>query len=359
MKKGETTVAVAMSGGVDSACVAYLMLEAGYEVIGVTMINDPYQEPGFVDDARAVCEKIGIQHHIINLTVPFDQRVIQPFCDAYLAGRTPNPCVVCNREIKFGLLLDAALGLGADKLATGHYVRLEYDERRGRHLLRKGADTRKDQSYVLYALRQDQLARALFPLGGYTKTDIRALSQKIGLVVADKPDSQEICFVPDDYRRFLTERCGVQAAPGSFLNQAHQTIGRHQGISNYTVGQRKGLGLAMGHPVYVTAIDAPSNSVMIGEEKELWKRALRAGDCSFIPFDQLREPISVLAKIRYGAQPARAMVTPREGGTALVVFDSLQRAITPGQSVVFYDDADYMIGGGVIEKVVEESDYQE
>lgn len=355
-------VIVAMSGGVDSSVAAALLLEAGYEVIGVTMQiwqrgAEDERSGGCcslsaVDDARRVADKLGIPYYVMNFRDLFKEKVIEYFTGEYLKGRTPNPCIACNRYIKFEALLSKARGLDCDFLATGHYARITYDDSSRRFLLYRAKDDNKDQTYALYTLTQEQLAHTLFPLGDYTKPEIRKKAAELGLLVADKPDSQEICFVADNnYKNFLNQRVsGECIKPGFFVNTKGEVLGRHQGIHNYTVGQRKGLGLALGYPAYVLAIDSESNNVIIGDDREIFRNALIADDNNFIPFDVLKEPLEVEAKIRYGAIPAKALISPEEDGRILVAFAEPQRAITPGQAVVYYQ-GDMVVGGGTIDEV--------
>lgn len=350
--KNKKTVAVGMSGGVDSSVAAALLLSQGYEVIGATMAIEEGM-PKAVDDARAVAQALGIPHYIFNFRNIFKEKVVGYFVAEYLRGKTPNPCVACNRYVKFGVFFDEAKRLGADYIATGHYARTEYNEETGKYQLLRAKDLSKDQSYVLYNLKQDQLSRTLFPLGSYTKAMIREKAETLGLAVAQKAESQEICFIPDhDYKGFLEQYKGntEKIKPGHFLNTRGEVIGKHQGLSHYTVGQRKGLGLALGYPAYVVAIDAENNNVIIGREEEIFQKELIAIDNSFITFEQLTQPTEVEAKIRYSAVPAKAVITP-EGKNVRVVFSEPQRAVTPGQSVVFYR-GDEVIGGGIIDTVM-------
>jgi tRNA-specific 2-thiouridylase len=360
-------VVVAMSGGVDSSLTAALLLHQGYDVIGMTMQiweNDEREDKpdsrgccslAAIDDARGVADKLGIPYYVVNFRKLFQERVVDYFIREYGEGKTPNPCIACNRFVKFEGLLKKAQEVGADFLATGHYARITYDEQRKRYLLGKGVDNLKDQSYALYHLNQHTLAHFLFPLGGYTKVQTRQLARELGLAVADKPDSQEICFVPnDDYQAFLAEKSPNALKPGAIVDKQGKVLGKHQGLPLYTVGQRKGLGFAAGKPLYVIALDTAKNQVIVGNNADVFAQECIASDLNWILFDDLAGPMTVQAKIRYGAKESEAVVSPLIGttnkGKVHVVFRQPQRAITPGQSVVFYLD-DIVIGGGVIEKI--------
>ena len=354
-------VVVAMSGGVDSSVTAALLLEQGYNVVGVTMqIWDPAATVkngdyvgccslAAVDDARSVADRLGIPYYVLNFHALFRETVVRDFCRQYVAGRTPNPCVVCNRVIKFEALLRKALALGADYLATGHYARIGHNERTGRRTLLKAKDRGKDQTYFLYSMTQSQLARTLMPLGDFTKDQVRRMAAQRGLQVAEKPESQEICFVPDDdYRGFLRQNISEQIKPGPILDLDGREIGGHEGIAYYTVGQRRGLGLATGKRVYVVDIDPERNAVVVGPVEALHRDKLVAGDINLVLTDKLAGPVEAQAQIRYNAVPAPAIISPRGAGRVTVEFASPQRAITPGQAVVFYQN-DYLFGGGTIE----------
>jgi tRNA-specific 2-thiouridylase len=351
-----------MSGGVDSSLTAALLVQQGYNVIGATMqIWDADRQDAddrgccsltAVGDARRVADKLGIPYYVLNFRQLFQETVVDYFIAEYSSGRTPNPCIACNRYVKFEGLLQEALALGAEYVATGHYARIGYDEVRGRHLLRKGLDPAKDQSYALYHLNQHTLKHFLMPLGEYTKTETRRLARKIGLAVADKPDSQEIRFVPnDDYQSFLAEKAPASLRPGDIVDTRGRVLGRHSGLPLYTVGQRKGLGIAAGRPLYVVALDTDRNQVVVGDDSDVFASELIAGDLNYIAFDELTGPLAATAKIRYSAREAPAVITPLPDGRVSVKFQTPQRAITPGQSVVFYD-GDIVLGGGIIGKVV-------
>ncbi len=340
-------IAIAMSGGVDSSVAAALLKEQGHEVIGVTMRLMP-------DDSRAeneaanVARALGIPHHVIDLTHTFAERVIEDFCREYYLGRTPNPCVMCNRHIKFGALLDRAGGLGADFLATGHHARVERDEDTGRYLLKKGADRRRDQSYFLCRLDQRQLSRALFPVGHLTKNKVRQIAGELGLPAAERPESREICFIPDDdYAGFLDKNSPVASQPGPILDRQGKLLGEHRGLVHYTVGQRRGLGIASPTPLYVIAIDAEKNAVIAGSKEDTYGTELVADDMNWIANAGPESAIRVKASIRYRHAEADATVRPLENGGVYVKFAEAQSAIAPGQTIVFYE-GDRVIGGGTI-----------
>lgn len=359
-------VMIGMSGGVDSSVAAALLLEKGYEVIGVTMQIWPDQpeetkrvEGGCcslsaVDDARRVAEKLRIPYYVMNFKDVFEKKVIRYFTEEYLKGRTPNPCIACNRYVKFDAMLKKAEAMGIDYVATGHYAKIEQDRTSGKYLLKKSVTERKDQTYALYNLTQEQLSKILMPVGEYTKERIRERAVELGLTVASKPDSQEICFVDDnDYGRFICENTDAEIAPGVFTDTKGNVLGQHKGIVHYTIGQRKGLGIALGKPMFVVEIDVVGNRVVLGEDTEVFSRALEADDLNFITIEHLEEPIRVKAKIRYSAKEADATVIPLEDGRVRVEFDAPQRAITPGQSVVFYN-GDIVVGGGTIVRAIKE-----
>lgn len=363
-------IVVGMSGGVDSSVAAALLVEQGWDVVGVTLRVWPWKEPAdapkrfgsccspeTVDDARQVARHLGIPYYLLNTEREFDRTVIDNFASEYQAGRTPVPCVVCNQEVKFGSLLRRARAWEAEAVATGHYARLRQDPETGRHLLFRGRDPRKDQSDFLWPLAQCQLAAARFPVGDLTKDEVRAKARALGLPVADKPESMEICFIPDDdYRGFLQQRIPEAFRPGPIVDRAGRRLGQHQGLAAYTVGQRRGLGLASDRPLYVLALDPGRNAVVVGEAGALETERLVAGAANFIPFDWPQGEIRVTAKIRHSHTPAPAVVRPEAAGPqpqagerrVEVVFDTAQRAVAPGQSVVFYQ-GDLVVGGGIIE----------
>jgi len=352
-----------MSGGVDSSVTAAVLLEQGFDVIGVTMQIWPDTNSEIraveggccslaaVDDARRVSNKLNIPYYVMNFKGEFQEKVIDYFTQEYLSGRTPNPCIMCNRYIKFESLLNKAVSMDIDYIATGHYAKIEYDEEKGRYLLKKSNDLKKDQTYVLYNMTQYQLSKTLMPLGYYNKNEVRAKARELGLTVAAKPDSQEICFVDDDYGKFIKEQTGQEIKEGYFKDTNGNILGKHKGIIHYTVGQRKGLGIAFGKPMYVVRIDAVNNEVILGEDTEVYFKGLIAGDLNLISVERLESETRVKAKIRYNAKEVPATVYPNGEDTVKVIFDEPQRAVTPGQSVVFYDD-DIVIGGGTINESI-------
>ncbi|SFU45975.1 tRNA (5-methylaminomethyl-2-thiouridylate)-methyltransferase [Clostridium sp. DSM 8431] len=354
-------VVIGMSGGVDSSVAAYLLKEQGYAVIGITMRMSP-DDPNHieneggccslsaVEDARRVAAKIGIPFYVLNFKQEFKEKVIDNFVDEYMHGKTPNPCVQCNKHLKFDALLRKARGIGADYVATGHYAKII--EKDGRFLLERSDDEKKDQTYMLYNFTQDQLAHTLMPCGGYHKEEIREIAKKIGLAVHNKRDSQEICFIPDnDHGRFIMDEMPGKIKPGNFVDKEGNILGQHKGIIYYTIGQRKGLGIALGRPVFVTGINAKRNEVILGPESDIFQKGLIAKDVNLISFDELKEPMEVTAKVRYSSRGKKATIYPEPYGKIKVIFDEPQRAITRGQSVVFYD-GDFVVGGGIIEKIL-------
>lgn len=354
-------VVIGMSGGVDSSVAAYLLKKQGYDVIGVTMQiwqeDQEYEEKeggccslSAVEDARRVANKIGIPFYVLNFRDSFKKDVIDYFVNEYIDGKTPNPCIVCNKKLKFGLLLDKARAIGAEYVATGHYAKIIQEN--GRYQLIKSDDDRKDQTYALYNFTQDQLAHTLMPCGEYTKDKIREIAKEIGLAVHNKKDSEEICFISDNnHGLYIAKAEPDKVKQGNFVDKNGNILGRHKGIVYYTIGQRKGLGLALGRPVFVTDIRPETNEVVIGSEEDIFKNELIAKDTNFISIEKLEKPMSVQAKIRYSAKPAEAIIYPLENGRIKVVFNDKQRAITMGQSVVFYDGLK-VVGGGVIESIL-------
>jgi tRNA-specific 2-thiouridylase len=354
----KTRVVVGLSGGVDSSASAALLLDQGYEVIGITLklwpqdcvsrAEDKCCGPQAVMDARAVAHKLGIPYYLVDGAEEFQQQVIRYFAEEYRAGRTPNPCVLCNEKLKFGTLLQRARQLGAAYVATGHFARVEHIG--DRVLLKRGHDPRKDQSYFLFSLKQEQLARTLFPLGELTKQDTREVAREKQLKTAEKEESMEICFVPDnDYGRFLQQAGLVQKHAGEIVDLAGRVLGRHDGIEFYTIGQRKGLRLSAPKPLYVIDLDPATNRVIVGDDSALARDGFRIERCNWIPFDTPPPSLEVVAKIRYNHPGVVATVTPLPEQRACVKLHAPQRAVTPGQACVFYQD-DVVVGGGWIER---------
>lgn len=347
----QKTALIAMSGGVDSSVAAYLTQQAGFSCLGATMhLLD--STPEQIADAQSVARRMGIPFHVFDFKDAFRCHVMDAFVSAYESGATPNPCVECNRHLKFGLLLDKALELGCDCVVTGHYARIAQHPDTGRLMLQKALDEGKDQSYFLYALTQAQLGRIRFPLGELTKAEAREIAQAQGFVTARKKDSQDICFIPDgDYLAFMQEYTQKSYPAGNFLDTAGNVVGRHKGAVAYTLGQRKGLGLAMGEPVYVCGKDMQANTVTVGTNADLMHTTLLADHWYWQALDAIDTPLRVNAKARSRMTEQPATVYPEENGFVKVVFDEPQRAITPGQAVVLYD-GDCVIGGGTIQKVL-------
>jgi tRNA-uridine 2-sulfurtransferase len=364
------TIAVAMSGGVDSSTVAAMLSADGHQVIGLTMQLWNQRRlaghPGMpeavqgrccslddVYDARRVAETLGIPYYVVNHEERFERDVVRPFVEAYLSGRTPIPCSLCNNHLKFDQLLIVAKQIGADALATGHYARVSFDDTRGRWLLKRAADVSKDQTYFLFGLTQEQLSRTIFPLGEMSKPQVRDLARHHGLALAEKPDSQEICFVPGgDYKNFLDAYLAEQgeALPdtaGELVTSSGEVIGEHNGIHNFTVGQRKGLGVATGSPLYVIQIKGDARQVVVGNQDDLYSKALRARRVNLISIDDLHEPMRVAVKIRHRHEAAAAVIEKSGADEILATFDEPQRAVTPGQAAVFYN-GDAVVGGGWI-----------
>jgi len=362
------TVVVAMSGGVDSSVAAALLHERGYRVIGVTMNLWDYERVGgninrdsgccsidTMDDARAVCHKLGVPHYVVNFREQFEAAVTDNFISEYMEGRTPNPCVRCNTYIKWGVLIQKAEELGADKIATGHYARVTYDDASGRYILKRGKDAKKDQSYALWGIRQFGLARTLFPVGEFIKDEIRQIARRLGLRTAEKPESQEICFIPDnDYTRYLRMKrpeIETQLREGEIVDQSGNRLGSHAGFPFYTIGQRKGLGISAPQPVYVTEIDAGNNRIVVGSNDDLRHAGLIADNVNWIAVEKLEGEMEVQAKIRYNDPGAPSVIRPSENDSVELCFTEPQRAVTPGQSVVLYQ-GDVVVGGGVIRSFI-------
>jgi tRNA-specific 2-thiouridylase len=372
-----TTIAVAMSGGVDSSAVAAVLVHEGHPVVGLTLqLWDQMRLAGKhgipdapkagrccslddVYDARRVAEHLGIPYYVVNQEERFERDVVRPFVDEYIAGRTPIPCSLCNDHLKFDQLLTTARSIGAERIATGHYAVNEFDEQRGRWILKRPADRAKDQTYFLFGLTQSQLSRTMFPLGRLTKPQVREMARERGLALAEKPDSQEICFIPGgDYKAFIAAYLEEQGEPapetaGELVATTGEVLGRHEGISNFTVGQRKGLGVSSPSPLYVIQIDPASHRVTVGPDAELAMRTLRAGRMNWISIPRLEGPMRVQAKIRHRHEPAWATIEPvgpnGDSSRVLATFDEPQRAVTPGQAAVFYD-GDEVVGGGWIDR---------
>jgi len=350
-----------MSGGVDSSVAAALLKEQGFDVIGITM--DIYPLPkkvcdsprsccgrGAIADANRVAAKLKIPHYVINLRKSFQRWVVDNFCEEYAKGRTPNPCIRCNQYIKFDVLWKRAQKMGADYIATGHHANILFDENSGRLCLKKGRDPQKDQSYFLYTMTQDQLSHTLMPIGRFTKQEVRKKARELGLAVHQRPESQEICFIPDDdYARFLEQKIPEFFQPGPIVDIEDHVLGQHTGILQFTVGQRKGLGIAASHPLYVLEIHPEGHKIVVGENKHLYKKRLVVSRLNLISRSDLSDPISVTAKIRYKHKEARALLIPQNKNKARLEFHTPQRAVTPGQSAVFYDD-ELVWGGGIIER---------
>jgi len=356
-------VVVAMSGGVDSSVAAALLQERGYEVVGLTMnlftLPKEYCRSenlrsccGWraVEDAHRVALTLGISHYVADFREDFEEKVISDFCQEYARGRTPNPCIRCNQYIKFETLMGRTKRLKADYLATGHHARIEHDTKTGRYFLKKGKDKKKDQSYFLYPMTQDQLSRTLMPIGDFTKEKVREKARKFDLPVAQRPESQEICFVPDrDYAGFLRSRIPEVFRSGPIIDLQNRVLGHHKGIAHYTIGQRRGMGIAAPHPLYVLSIQSDKNTVVVGTNDQLYEKGLLASRVNLISVNKIATPLRIKAKIRYKHREAKARLTLLNTDQARVEFERPQRAVTPGQAVVFYN-GDIVVGGGIIEK---------
>ncbi len=353
-------VIVAMSGGVDSSVTAALLLKRGFEVIGVTMRLGSHDNDNVdsttsccsiesVEDARRVASQLGIPFYAVNFEDAFREEVVNYFCDEYSAGRTPNPCIICNEKLKFGKLLQLSRELEAKYVATGHYARISYAERISRYILRKGVDSQKDQSYALFSLTQDQLKHALMPLGELTKPEVRKIAESMSLKTAKRPESQELCFIADNnYNRFIREHKSGGIKPGKILDMAGKVVGEHRGIQFYTIGQRKGLGGTFGKIMYVVKIDPANNSITIGSKDDLKVKRLTASNANFISIPKLENPLNVTVKIRYNDTGSDAIASPISDDRFEVIFHEPRLAVTPGQAAVLYD-GDIVIGGGWID----------
>jgi tRNA-uridine 2-sulfurtransferase len=360
-KSSKGKAVVGMSGGVDSSVAAAILKRDGYDVIGVTIRTWPKEECGAssgraccnleaVTRARAAAEDVGIPYYVVDFSADFKKEVIDYFCAEYLKGHTPNPCVVCNEKIKFAKLLEKARSLGARSVATGHYARAEFNKSRGRYLLKEGIDKAKDQSYFLFSLSQEQLKHCIFPLGGLTKDKVRSLAEAFKLRTHDTVSSQDVCFIRDkSYADYIKKKTGIEAMAGEIVNSAGKVLGQHKGIVFYTIGQRRGLGIAHKEPLYVTGIDIADNRIIVGEKTDALKKGLTAERLNWIAVKDIDKPIRVMAKIRYAHKKAGATVTKIEEGAVRVDFDEPQSSPTPGQAVVFYDK-DVVVGGGWIKK---------
>ena len=345
-------VLVAMSGGVDSSVAAHLIMSSGYDAIGATMrlvdglpLNDISDAE--INAARNSCRRLGIEHTVLDIRDLFRKHVVDNFVSVYLNGETPNPCIVCNKNIKFGAMLDAAMGLGCDKLATGHYARIEKNSS-GRYIVRQAADPLKDQSYMLWTLSQEQLSKVIFPLGELTKAEAREIAASLSFENAHKKDSQDVCFIPDgDYANFIELYTGKTSPVGNYIDMNGNVLGKHKGIINYTIGQRKGLGIALGQPMFVHSKSVVDNTVTLCKNEELFEKTLIATDINLISIDKIDKPMRVLAKARYGQKASPATATQIDENTVKIEFDEPIRAISAGQSVVFYD-GDVLVGGGII-----------
>ena len=340
---------IAMSGGVDSSVAALLTIRLGYSATGATMRLLEHSNTRDISDAQSVCRRLGIGHTVFDLREEFDREVMRRFVDTYLSGETPNPCIVCNKTIKFGVLLERALQCGCEHIVTGHYASVKYDAVSGRWLLVKAADHSKDQTYFLYSLSQEQLAHILFPVGELTKPEVRALAEANGFVNSRKHDSQDICFVPDgDYVSFLRSYCGMDFAAGDYLDLAGNVIGRHGGAVRYTIGQRKGLGMGFNKPMYVCGKDMVANTVTLGDNADLFSRRVVVRDVNMVAVSCVDRPMRVTAKVRYSQREEPATLVQTGENEITLVFDSPQRAVAPGQAAVCYDEDCVVCGGRIV-----------
>jgi len=362
MKSTDKRIAVAMSGGVDSSLAAALLKREGYEVIGLTFKTWPKEECGTsigraccnleaITRARAVAESLKIPYYVLDLSEDFKKKVIDYFCAEYLKGFTPNPCIICNEKIKFASLFEKSKSLGANSIASGHYAKISFDKNKGRFILREGRDKRGEQSYVLFSLSQEQLGHVVFPLGDYTKKKTRAMAKRIGLATYDTASSQDICFVQEgNYADYIKKKTGVEIKRGEIVTGDGKVLGEHKGIPFYTIGQRRGLGIAYSEPLYVTGIDIKNNRITVGTKKDVLRKSLIAHRLNWVAIEGIDGTLKVMAKIRYNHKKAKASVTRLGADSVRVDFDEPQEAPTPGQAVVFYDK-DVVVGGGWIKEV--------
>ena len=359
--RGKPKVVVGMSGGVDSSVAAALLKKKGYEVIGVTFKTWSKEECGSsfgraccsleaVTRSRSVCDRLGVPYYVFDLSLEFKRDVIDYFCSQYLKGLTPNPCVICNEKIKFGYLLQKAKAFGAEAVATGHYARIANPAGGARWLLKEGKDKKKDQSYFLFSLSQEQLKRSIFPLGEITKERTRKIARSLRLETFNTASSQDVCFIQDlEYTEYIKRKTGVEIKAGDIVDKVGKVVGKHKGFPYYTIGQRRGLGVAHSEPLYVTAIDVPKNRIVIGTKKDVMRKSLSAEGLNWVSIGSIDKPVRIFAKIRYGAKKAKALVTKTGEDSVRVDFDEPQEAPTPGQAIVFYD-RDVVVGGGWIKE---------
>lgn len=345
-------VLLGMSGGVDSSVSAILLKEQGYDVIGITLelFGGTCCNTDAIVGAKQICNSIGIPHITYNLKEEFQCQVINNFIDEYSNQRTPNPCIECNKYMKFGAMYEKAKELGCDYIATGHYAKMEYSDEYGKYVLRKAKNLNKDQSYVLYNMPKQLLGKVLFPLGNFeSKEDVRKIAKEHNLSVASKPDSEDICFIPDgNYKKFLEQNSSIVPKEGNIVNRKGEVLGRHTGLYNYTIGQRKGLGISYKAPLFVIGFNKERNEVIVGEQQELYRKEMKVNEVNLLLMDKIEQPLDVTVKIRYASKPAEAIINQTEAGNIQVIFKEPQRGITPGQSAVFYI-GDVVVGGGKIQ----------